>query len=123
MPGDERAQPTSGGWDFRGGISCGGVDGTASKLLTCTRLPPTNLNVCRQRDCLGQPLKESAGEEPISGTCGRPASWSSSGMVVPYRRMCWLVRMARTRGTPQTIVQAVWEHRTTNRVQGPMGQP
>ena len=81
MPGDERAQPTSGGWDFRGGTSCGGVDGTASKLLTCMHLPPTNLNVCRLRDCLGQALKESAGEEPISGTCGRPASWSSSKMT------------------------------------------
>ena len=78
MPGHERAQPTSGGWDFRGGTSCGGVDGTPSKLLTCTRLPPTNLNVCRLRECLGHPLKESAGEEPISGTCG---PWSSSKMT------------------------------------------
>ena len=43
-------------------------------------------------------------------------------MVVPYRRICWLARMARTRGTPQTIAQAVWEHRTANRIQGPMGQ-
>ena len=64
MPGDERAQPTSGGWDFRGDTSCGWVDGIASKLLTCTRIPPTNLNVCRLRDCLGQPLKESVGERP-----------------------------------------------------------
>ena len=45
------------------------------------RLPQTNLNVCRLRDCLGQPLKESAGEKPISETCGRPASWSSSKMT------------------------------------------
>ena len=81
MPGDEQAQPTSGGWDFRGGTSCGGVDGTSSKLLTYTRLPPTNLNVCRLRDCLGQPLKESAGDKPILGTYGRPASWSSSKMT------------------------------------------
>ena len=42
--------------------------------------PPTNLNVCRLRDCLGQPLKESAGERPTSGTSDRPASWSSSKM-------------------------------------------
>ena len=35
-------------WD----TSCGGVDGIASKLRTCTCLPPTNLNVCRLRDCL-----------------------------------------------------------------------
>ena len=81
MPGDERAQPTSGGWDFRGDTSCGGVDGTTSKLPSCTRLPLTNLNVCRLRDCLGQPLKEFAGEEPTSGTSGRPASWSSSKMT------------------------------------------
>ena len=74
MPGDERAQPTSVGRDFCGDTSCGGVDGIASKLLTCTGLPPTNLNVCRLRDCLGQPLKESAGERPTSGTSGRPAS-------------------------------------------------
>ena len=77
MPRGEQAQPTSVGWDFRGGTSCGGVGGIASKLLTCMCLPPTNLNVCRLRDYLGQPLKESAGEKPISETCGRPASWSS----------------------------------------------
>ena len=81
MPGDKRAQPTAGGWDFRGGTSCGGVDGTTSKLLTCMRLPPTTLNVCRLRDCLAQPLKKSAGEKPISETCGRPTSWSSSQMT------------------------------------------
>ena len=81
MPGGERAQATSVGWDFRGGTSRGGVGGIASKLLTCMRLPPTHLNVCRLRDCLGQPLKESAGRKPISGTCGRPASWSSSKMT------------------------------------------
>ena len=77
MSGGEQAQPTSVGWDFRGGTSCGGANGIASKLLTCMHLPPTNLNVCRLRHCLGQPLKESAGEKPISETCGRPASWSS----------------------------------------------
>ena len=77
MPRGEQAQPTSVGWDCRGGTSCGGADGIASKLLTCMRLPPTNLNVCRLRDCLGRPLRESAGEKPISETCGRPASWSS----------------------------------------------
>ena len=81
MPGDERAQPTSVGWGFRGDTSCGGAGGIASKLPTCTPLPQTNLNVCRLRDCLGQPLKEFAGERPTSGTSGRPASWSSSKMT------------------------------------------
>ena len=77
MPGGGRARPTSVGWDCRGGTPCGGADGIASKLPTCMRLPPTNLNVCRLRDCLGQPLKESVGEKPISGNYGRPTSWSS----------------------------------------------
>ena len=81
MPGDERAQPTSDGGDFRGDTSCGGVGGIASKLPTYTHLPPTNLNVCRLRDCLGQPLKESAGERPTSGTSSQQASWSSSKMT------------------------------------------
>ena len=53
MPGDERAQPTSDGWDFRGDTACGGVGGIASKSPTYTHLPPTNLPVCRLRDCLG----------------------------------------------------------------------
>ena len=43
-------------------------------------------------------------------------------MVVPYCGICWLARMARTTGTPQTIAQAVWEHRTTKKIQGPMGR-
>ena len=71
MPGGEQARPTS----------VGGADGIASRLPTCMRLPPTNLNVCRLRDCLGQPLKESVGERPMSGNCGRPASWSSLKMT------------------------------------------
>ena len=81
MPGDERAQPTSGGWGFRGDTSYGGVGGIASKLATYTHLPRTNLHVCRLRDCLGQPLKESAGERQTSGTSSQPASWSSSKMM------------------------------------------
>ena len=81
MPRDERAQPTSVGWGFRGDTSCGGAGGIASKLPTCTPLPQTNLNVCRLRDCLGQPLKESTGERPTSGTFGQLASWSSSKMT------------------------------------------
>ena len=81
MPGGEQALHTSVGWDCRGDTSSGGVDGIASKLRTCMRLPPTNLNVCRLRDCLGQPMRESDGEKPISGTCGRPASWSSLKMT------------------------------------------
>ena len=79
MPGDERSQPTSGGWGFRGDTSSSGVDGIASKLLTAP--PATNLIVCRLRDCLGQPLKESARGKPTSGTSGRPDSWSSSKMT------------------------------------------
>ena len=51
------------------------------KIAHLYACPPTNLNVCRLCDCLGQPLKESAGEEPISGTRGRPVSWSSSKMT------------------------------------------
>ena len=51
-----------------------------------------------------------------------PGHRVAPSMMVPYRRICWLARMARTRGTPQTIAQAVWEHRMTNSVQGPMGQ-
>ena len=53
IPGDGQALHTSVGWDCRGGTSCGGADGIASKLHTCRHLPPTNLNVCRLRDCLG----------------------------------------------------------------------
>ena len=75
MPGGEQALHTSVGWDCRGDTSCGRVDGIASKLCTCMHLPPTNLNVCRLRDCLGHPMRESDGEKPISETCGRPASW------------------------------------------------
>ena len=51
-----------------------------------------------------------------------PGHRGAPSMVVPYHTICWLARMARTRGTPQTIAQAIWEHRTTNRVQRPMGQ-
>ena len=40
-------------------------------------------------------------------------------MVIPYRRMCWLARQARTRGTPQTIIQAVWEAVPMPKVTGP----
>ena len=68
MPGGEQALHTSVGWDCRGDTSCGGVDGIASKLRTCMRLPPTNLNVCRLRDCLGQPMRESDGVKLISET-------------------------------------------------------
>ena len=51
-----------------------------------------------------------------------PGHRVAPSMVVPYRRICWLARMARTRGTLQTIAQAVWEHRTTKKIQGPMGR-
>ena len=30
-------------------------------------------------------------------------------MLIPYKRACWLANLARTRGTPQSIAQAVWE--------------
>ena len=43
-------------------------------------------------------------------------------MVIPYRRMCWLARQARTRSTPQTIIQAIWEAVSTLKVTGPLGQ-
>ena len=81
MLGGDQALHTSVGWDCRGDASCGGVDGIASKLRTYARLPPTNLNVCRLHDCLGQPMKESDGEKLISETCGRPASWNSLKMT------------------------------------------
>ena len=78
---EEQALHTSVGWDCRGDTSCRGVDGIASKLRTFTRLPPTNLNVCSLRDCLGQPMRESDGEKLIPGTCGRPALWNSLKMT------------------------------------------
>ena len=43
-------------------------------------------------------------------------------MVIPYRRMCWLARQARTRSTPQTIIQAIWEAVPTPKVTGPLGR-
>ena len=43
-------------------------------------------------------------------------------MVIPYQRMCWLARQARTRGTPQTIIQAIWEAVPTPKVTGPLGR-
>ena len=43
-------------------------------------------------------------------------------MVIPYRRMCWLARQARTRGMPQTIIQAIWEAVPTPKVTGPLGR-
>ena len=81
MPGGEQALHTSVGWDCRGDTSCGGADGIASKLRTYTRLPPTNLKVCRLCDYLGQPMRESAGAKRISETCGRPALWNSLRMT------------------------------------------
>ena len=44
-------------------------------------------------------------------------------MVIPYRRLCWVARQARTRGTPQTIAEAVWEAVPTPKVTGPLGRP
>ena len=43
-------------------------------------------------------------------------------MVIPYRRMCWLARQARTRATPQTIIQAVWEAAPVPKATGPLGR-
>ena len=81
MPGGEQALHTPVRWGCRGDTSCGGVDGIASNLCTYTCLPPTNLNVCTLRDCLGQPMRESDGVKLISETCGRPALWNSLKMT------------------------------------------
>ena len=43
-------------------------------------------------------------------------------MAIPYRRMCWLVQIARTPGTAQTITQAIWEHTGRPRATGPLGR-
>ena len=43
-------------------------------------------------------------------------------MVIPYRRMCWLVRQASTRGTPPTIIQPAWEVVPVPRVASPLGR-
>ena len=43
-------------------------------------------------------------------------------MIIPYKRACWLARLAKTRGTPQTIAQAVWEADPVPRATGPTGR-
>ena len=51
-----------------------------------------------------------------------PGHRVASTMVIPYRRMCQLAQQARTRGTPQTIIQAIWEAVPTPKVTGPLGR-
>ena len=43
-------------------------------------------------------------------------------MVIPYRRLCWLARQARTRGTPQIVIQAVWETTPAPKTTGLLGR-
>ena len=44
-------------------------------------------------------------------------------MLIPYKRACWLASLARTRGTPQSIAQAVWETDPMPKQTGLMGRP
>ena len=76
--GEEWGARISDGSDCLGDTSCGGGgDGTTSQSRTCTRLPPTILNACRLRDCLGQPMRAVDGDKRTSATYGRPALPSS----------------------------------------------
>ena len=43
-------------------------------------------------------------------------------MTVPYKRMCWLVQIARSPGTAQTVTQAIWERTATPQARGPLGR-
>ena len=43
-------------------------------------------------------------------------------MLIPYKRARWLANLARTRGTPQSIAQAVWQTDPVPKKTGPMGR-
>ena len=52
-----------------------------------------------------QPCKSKA----VTFTLLVPGRKVAPSMVVPYRQICWLAMLARTRDTPQTMAPATWE--------------
>ena len=93
IPGEQQGPRISDGSGCLGDTSCGGADGTTSKSRTCTCLPPTILNACRLRDCLGQPMTALDGEKHTSATYGHPALPSS--LRLPRENECNGVKRPR----------------------------